>query len=194
MFTSGKITYEVGGYLEATPYGGLAAMHRLVTKLGLVDAINERVRLLKIHLPYHESDHVLNMAYNVLTGGTRLEDIERLRHDVAYMNAVGADLIPDPTTAGDFCRRFAEDDVVSLMDAVNAAPAGALARPGPGPARARGLRRCGWHDRAHQRVAQAGHGHLLQGDLGLRTADRHAGQHPGGAVPGQPARQRPQPL
>jgi hypothetical protein len=120
MFTSGKITYEVGGYLEATPYGGLAAMHRLVTKLGLVDAINERVRLLKIHLPYHESDHVLNMAYNVLTGGTRLEDIERLRHDVAYMNAVGADLIPDPTTAGDFCRRFAEDDVVSLMDAVNA--------------------------------------------------------------------------
>jgi hypothetical protein len=56
----------------------------------------------------------------VLSGGTRLEDIERLRHDVAYMNAVGADLIPDPTTAGDFCRRFAEADVVALMDAVNA--------------------------------------------------------------------------
>jgi hypothetical protein len=58
-------------------------------------------------------------AYNVLTGGTRLEDIERLRHDVAYMNALGADLIPDPTTAGDFCRRFTEADVVALMDAVN---------------------------------------------------------------------------
>ena len=84
MFTSGKITYEVGGYLEATPYGGLAAIHRLVTKLGLVEAINDGLHLLKIHLPYHESDHVLNMAYNVLCGGTRLEDIERLRHDVAY--------------------------------------------------------------------------------------------------------------
>jgi len=120
MFTSGKVSYEVGGYVEATPYGGLAAMHRLVTKLGLVEAINERLRLLKVHLPYHESDHVLNLAYNVLTGGTRLEDIERLRHDVAYMNAVGAQLIPDPTTAGDFCRRFAEPDVVALMDAVNA--------------------------------------------------------------------------
>jgi hypothetical protein len=119
MFTSGKITYEVGGYVEATPYGGLAAMHRLVSRLGLVGAINERLRLLKRHLPYHESDHVLNMAYNVLTGGTRLEDIERLRHDVAYMNAVGADLIPDPTTAGDFCRRFGEADVAALMDAVN---------------------------------------------------------------------------
>ena len=74
---------------------------------------------MKIHLPYHESDHVLNLAYNVLCGGTRLEDIERLRHDVAYMNAVGADLIPDPTTAGDFCRRFTEADVTALMDAVN---------------------------------------------------------------------------
>src|SRR6266498_3634461 len=120
MFTAGRITYEVGGYLEVTPYGGIAAMHRLVSKLGLVETINERLTLLKIHLPYHESDHVLNMAYNVLTGGTRLEDIERLRHDVAYMNAVGAELVPDPTTAGDFCRRFGEDDVVALMDAINA--------------------------------------------------------------------------
>ena len=61
-----------------------------------------------MHLPYHESDHVLNLAYNVACGGTRLEDIERLRHDTAYMNALGADLIPDPTTAGDFCRRFTD--------------------------------------------------------------------------------------
>jgi hypothetical protein len=63
-------------------------------------------------LPYHESDHVLNLAYNVLTGGTRLEDIERLRRDMAYMNALGADPVPDPTTAGDFCRRFTEADVL----------------------------------------------------------------------------------
>lgn len=119
MLATGKISYEVGGNVEATAYGGIAVMHRLVTKLGLVEAINENLGLLKVHLPYHESDHVLNLAYNVLTGGTRLQDIERLRHDVAYMNALGADLIPDPTTAGDFCRRFAEADVVALMDAIN---------------------------------------------------------------------------
>ncbi|HEY5844150.1 MAG TPA: IS1380 family transposase, partial [Mycobacterium sp.] len=75
--------------------------------------------MLKVHLPYHESDHVLNLAYNVACGGTRLEDIERLRHDTAYMNALGADLIPDPTTAGDFCRRFDEADVATLMEAIN---------------------------------------------------------------------------
>src|SRR5204862_5886376 len=82
--------------------------------------INEQVHLLKVHLPYHESDHVLNLAYNVMCGGTRLEDIERLRHDSAYMNALGADLIPDPTTAGDFCRRFAEQVVTKLLEAINA--------------------------------------------------------------------------
>jgi hypothetical protein len=119
MLTTGKVTYEVGGYLDVTPYGGVAAMHRMVNKLGLVAAINEHVKLLKMHLPYHESDHVLNLAYNVLTGGTRLEDIERLRHDVAYMNALGADLIPDPTTAGDFLRRFDHESVVELMEAIN---------------------------------------------------------------------------
>jgi hypothetical protein len=133
MFTSGKITYEVGGNVEATAYGGIAAMHRLVTRLGLVEAVNDNLHLLKVHLPYHESDHVLNLAYNVLCGGTRLEDIERLRHDVAYMNAVGADMIPDPSTAGDFCRRFTEADVTALMDAVNAV------RPKLWASRGRGL-------------------------------------------------------
>ena len=120
MLTSGKVGYEVAGSGEATCFGGISAVHRLVTKLGLVEQINDELDLLKVHLPYHESDHVLNLAYNVLCGGTRLEDIERLRHDVAYMNALGAELIPDPTTAGDFCRRFAAEDVVALMDAINA--------------------------------------------------------------------------
>ncbi len=120
MFSSGKVHYEIGANTDAMSFGGIGAIHRLVTKLGLAEKIDEGVELLKVHLPYHESDHVLNLAYNVLCGGTRLEDIERLRHDTAYMNALGADLIPDPTTAGDFCRRFAEADVIELMESINA--------------------------------------------------------------------------
>jgi len=46
------------------------------------------------------------MAYNVPSGGTCLEDIERLRNDETYMNGLGAERIPDPTAAGDFLRRF----------------------------------------------------------------------------------------
>jgi hypothetical protein len=119
MLASGKINYEIGGNVEATPFGGLFAMHRLVTRLGLVKAIDANVELLKIHLPYHESDHVLTLAYSVLCGGTRLEDVDRLRNDVPLMNGLGARLLPDPTTVGDFLRRFTETDIVALMDAVN---------------------------------------------------------------------------
>lgn len=119
MLSPGKVGYEIGGNIEATCFGGVAAVHRLVSRLGLAEAIDADLELLKVHLPYHESDHVLTMAYNVLCGGTRLQDIERLRHDTALMNALGAELIPDPTTAGDFCRRFTAADVQTLMDAVN---------------------------------------------------------------------------
>ena len=119
MLTAGPVHYEVGGNVDATCFGGIAALHRLVTRLGLPTAIDADLELLKVHLPYHESDHVLNLAYNVACGGTRLEDIERLRHDTAYMNALGADLVPDPTTAEDFCRRFTTADVTTLMEAIN---------------------------------------------------------------------------
>jgi hypothetical protein len=119
MLTTGKINYEIGGNVEATPFGGLFAMHRLLTRLGLVQAIDDDLELLAVHMPYSESDHVLNLAYNVLTGGTRLEDIDRHRNDVPLMDGLGTKLLPDPTTAGDFLRRFDADDVVTLMDTIN---------------------------------------------------------------------------
>ena len=120
MFGSGNVHYEVSAHPEAMSCGGIAAVHRLVTRLGLVKQIDGTLKLLKVHLPYHESDHVLNLCYNVMCGGTCLEDIERLRHNEAYMNALNAEMIPDPTTAGDFTRRFSEADVIALMDCINA--------------------------------------------------------------------------
>jgi len=73
-----------------------------------------------VHIPYWESDHVLNIAYNVLTGGTCLEDIERLHNGETYMNALEADRIPDPTTAGDFLRRFDNEDwIFGLQETFN---------------------------------------------------------------------------
>ena len=99
--------------------GGMAAVHSLARKLGLIAAINQVLHLLKRHLPYLESDHVLNMAYNVMAGNTCLEDLELLRQDEAYLDMLGAPRIPDPTTAGDFLRRFTPDSIVALMDAIN---------------------------------------------------------------------------
>lgn len=114
-----NIHYEMADRVRAIDCGGIGAFHTLAVNSGLVEAINEKLHLLKRHLPYHESDHVLNIAYNTLTGGTCLDDIELRRNDEAFMDGLGVERIPDPTTAGDFTRRFGEEDVVGLMDAVN---------------------------------------------------------------------------
>ena len=97
MLTSGKIDYEIGANIDATSFGGIAAVHRLAVRLGLVDAINDRLELLKVHLPYHESDHVLNLAYNVLCGGRRLAGHRAAapRHRVHERAGRGPDPRPD---------------------------------------------------------------------------------------------------
>jgi hypothetical protein len=114
-----NIHYEMAERVRAIDCGGIGAFHLLACNSGLVDAINEKLCLLKRHLPYHESDHVLNIAYNTLSGGSCLDDIELRRNDEAYMDALGAERIPDPTTAGDFTRRFGQKDVVDLMEVIN---------------------------------------------------------------------------
>ena len=119
MLTATNIQYEIADRSEAVAAGGIGAMHLMARRLGLDEAINHRLGLLKINLPYHESDHVLNIAYNFLAGGTRLEHLELLRNNEAYLNALGARRIPDPTTAGDFCRRFDFGDVHTLMEVFN---------------------------------------------------------------------------
>jgi hypothetical protein len=105
--------------VEAIPYGGIGIVHDLVRQVVLPKQIDSALELLKHHRPYSESDHVLNIAYNIVVGGHVLEDIEVRRNDAAFLNALGARAIPDPTTAGDFCRRFDEDAIWSLMKAIN---------------------------------------------------------------------------
>ena len=74
----------------------------------MIEGLDADLELLKIHRPYHESDHVLNVAYNFICGGQSLDDLELLRNDESYLKLLGVEAIPDPTTAGDFCRRFEE--------------------------------------------------------------------------------------
>ncbi len=119
MFTASNIHYELADRASGISCGGIGVIHKLAQQTGLVEALDENVDLLKRHLPYHESDHILNIAYNILCGGTCLEDLELLRTNEVYLDAIGAQRIPDPTTAGDFCRRFASHEVEGLMDVLN---------------------------------------------------------------------------
>ena len=120
MFAAGNIRYDLADRTRAIAHGGIGSIHLLARKVGLVDTIDRELHLLKVHLPYHESDHVLNIAYNILCDGDCLQDLERLRNDEAYLDALGASRIPDPTTAGDFCRRFESAETVrTLMESIN---------------------------------------------------------------------------
>ena len=119
MFKDSNIRYEIAERTRAIGSGGIGAIHKLACKLKLDMEINKNIVLLQRHVPYWESDHVLNLAYNILNGGTCLEDIELLRNDETYMNALGADRIPDPTTAGDFLRRFDETWIFALQETFN---------------------------------------------------------------------------
>jgi hypothetical protein len=71
IMTAANIHYQIADRTRATAHGGIGALHLLVRKLGLKRAIDRSLGLLKMHLPYHESDHVLNIAYNLLTCETQ---------------------------------------------------------------------------------------------------------------------------
>ena len=115
------IRYEWAERDRGVAHGGIGMIARLVEAVGLAGEIDSAVKLLKVHRPYHESDHVLNIAYNALCGGTRLEDIETRRTDAVFLDGLGTPSLPDPTTAGDFCRRFDEASIMALQEAINRA-------------------------------------------------------------------------
>jgi len=121
LLQAAPIRYEWAERDRGVAHGGMGMIARLVEAVGLAGEIDAAVKLLKVHRPYHESDHVLNLAYNALCGGTRLEDIETRRTDAVFLDGLGTPSLPDPTTAGDFCRRFDEASIMALQEAINRA-------------------------------------------------------------------------
>lgn len=119
MIKPPKATYQLAEKQQAVSCGGIGMIMELVKQVELRKQINRAVPIFKVYAPYDETDHVLNIACNLLTGGTCLEHLEIRRNDEAYLDALGAVRIPDPTTAGDFCRRFSSLQLLNLMQAIN---------------------------------------------------------------------------
>jgi hypothetical protein len=119
MIQPPAIKYELADKQQAIAAGGIGTLMQLTKTLDLRTEINRAIPLFKLHLPYDETDHVVNIAMNLLAGGTCLEHLEDRRCDEAYLNAMGAERIPDPTTAGDFCRRFSPGNIMQLMAGFN---------------------------------------------------------------------------
>ena len=131
VMSARRIQYDMATKTQAIAHGGIGAVHMLARKVGLPQRIDAELGVLKQHRPYHDSDHILNIAYNSLCGGRVLDDIELRRNDEGFLNALGADAIPDPTTAGDFCRRFDEGTIERLMSIINVVRLGVWKRQGP---------------------------------------------------------------
>jgi hypothetical protein len=91
---------------EMTHYGGLVLAQQFVRRFRVAQRLDEALVLFRRHAPYHESDHVLALASTLYADGTCLEDQAVLQGSEAVRRLVGACRIPDPTTAGDFLRRF----------------------------------------------------------------------------------------
>ena len=99
-------------------YTGVVIARNLIKKLGIAEAIDQNLSILKRHKPYYESDHVLDIVYNFLNGGEALVDIEKLQEDRSFLKVLGAKRVPDPTTAGDFLARFLDSDIAKFQGAV----------------------------------------------------------------------------
>lgn len=106
---------------DVTPYGGLSLACQVVRGLGLEKILDRHLVLLKRHRPFFESDHVLTHVYNLFVGGDCLEDIGNLQGSAPIRRMLGAARIPDPTTAGDFLRRFGAGDLTDFDAAIDEA-------------------------------------------------------------------------
>jgi Transposase DDE domain group 1 len=104
---------------EITHYGGLVLAQQFVRRFRVAQRLDGALSLFRRHAPYHESDHVLALAYTLYADGTCLEDQAVLQGSEAVRRLVGACRIPDPTTAGDFLRRFKTEDVEQLSGVID---------------------------------------------------------------------------
>ena len=121
VFTNPPIDIRKNAQSPIFTYSGIVLARDLIEKLGITQLIDANLPLLKLYSPYHESDHVLNLVYNFLCGGETLNDLERLQTDVGFLKVIGAQSIPDPTTAGDFLVRFHEAAIEVFQHVLNAA-------------------------------------------------------------------------
>lgn len=101
-----KLQLSVDERSVVTNHGGLALFLGFVRQFGVAQEIDASVSVLKKHMPYHESDHVLAQAATLFIGGTCIEDMAALQHSEAARRMFGACRLPDPTTSGDLLRRF----------------------------------------------------------------------------------------
>ena len=96
MLVTPAVQLELAERTQALSAGGIGTVQQLVRQLDVAGSINRLCPILRFHLPYSEADHVLNIAFNLLAGGSCLEHLELRRNDEAYLDALGGSADPGP--------------------------------------------------------------------------------------------------
>ncbi|MDR2441566.1 MAG: hypothetical protein LBE12_19565, partial [Planctomycetaceae bacterium] len=60
QLSQSPVTYEISTQSHGVTHGGLPLLHQISIRSGLYNAL-QRVRVLKLYLPYNKSDHLLNI-------------------------------------------------------------------------------------------------------------------------------------
>ena len=116
---NGKTGELVLGKQNGFGFGGIAILKKTLEKLNLADAINSRLSLFKQRRGYSEADHVISIGMIPCLGGKTLQDFDEIRENDSLKKALGVEKLSDPTTMGDFCRRFTKESLNVLMNAIN---------------------------------------------------------------------------
>lgn len=103
---------------DTTALGGLALASRLLSRLGAHQVFARHLKLLRVPKRYRDSDHVIAQILNLFAGGSCLEDLAQLQCSESIRRLLGAPSLPDPTTSGDFLRRFDRDQLAALDSAM----------------------------------------------------------------------------
>lgn len=113
------IRYELSENQRAVSCGGIGTIMALVKQVDLLKEVDRAAPMFRIHARYDDAGPVLNIACNLLAGGTSLEHLGTRRNDEACLGALDAARIRHPTTAGDFCQPFTEQGLINLMQGIN---------------------------------------------------------------------------
>lgn len=105
--------------IEGVLHGGASLLFGTLSKMNFLSKLRDKVKIFKVSRGFTEADHVLALSLNVFCGGKTIDDLNILRQNSAFRSLAGAEAIPSPTAAADFCRRFSADDIDMLQNCLN---------------------------------------------------------------------------
>lgn len=99
--------------ITLTAHAGIVLLRDFISKLELPARIDAQIKVKARERGYPESENVLNLCWNAITGGHCLRDLAVMRGDPGLTELLGVRSILAPQTAGEFLRQF---DIGDLSD------------------------------------------------------------------------------